>query len=95
MHPRTGWDWFKLWILLILLLSLLWYIFFADETPLSKWDLSYYVNKRDCTTETIEQGSDKTIDAVPMSSYSSMSPEELRDIKLNYIPNVVDFVEDD
>lgn len=82
LDPRRSWEWFKIWVVLILIIIIVFCLIAIVDAPLNKYDLMNYVSKKE--TRPIQ---------VNISSYSSLSPEELRQIDLGLIPNVTDFSE--
>jgi hypothetical protein len=82
LFPRRGWEMFKLWIVLIIIILVTWSLIYLSNSPLSEHDLIKYVN---VDTYTIND-SGRTINR-------SMSPAELRTINLDFIPNLTDYSE--
>jgi hypothetical protein len=101
-------NWSKLWILLMIIMILvLLFIIFYEEPPLNECDILKYVGllpvglakavpKQNVINPNISQ-KEANIYALThdASSLSKLSSKQLLNISSNYVPNLVDFAEDD
>lgn len=94
LHQKKEWEWFKLWVVLIIVTVIIWCVISIAYAPLGEFDLMGYVNV-DANMKKSTNSSTSSARLNPRSDYSKMSPNELRGINLNFIPTLTDYSEMD
>ena len=88
IHSRRGWEWFKLWIVLVLIILVIFCLISIVNAPLDKYDLMEYIQPK-----TYFSTNNETSKQMNISDYSKLSPEGLREIDIGLIPNLIDYDE--
>ena len=106
LHPRSKYEWIRLWILIVLVIVLIYCLMTYMNRPLDEYDFRAYITQNKSTQKTkydVNQQSSKLFDDryLPISEdaeifdMGKLSSSQLLDLPVEYIPNIADFVEDD
>ncbi|VBB18250.1 hypothetical protein YASMINEVIRUS_713 [Yasminevirus sp. GU-2018] len=102
LHPRSSYEWFRLWILIVLIIVLIYCLVTYMNRPLDEYDFKAYITHTK-TTQSVEHQTKKLFDDryLPISEEAEifdmgkLSSSQLLELPVEYIPNISDFVEDD
>lgn len=103
LHPRTFYEWFRIWLFIMLMILFIYCIISYINQPLDESDFRTYMTPMSRLESGFGLGSEPKIfdeNYLPLRTdaeifdMSNLSSEQLLNLPTEYIPNITDFVED-